>query len=228
VNDSRLLSHFAVYGLRPSYWELGDEQRDRVSVELRSSLAAAAEAVHLYHTFGTAAKGDAIVWSSVPAGDSAAPARFFQGYRQALRPFRRYIEVQHALWGLTADSQYSRGAPERGIDPFTPRSSRYLVIYPFAKTHEWYRMSLEDRKRMMSSHIRVGLEHEGVYQLLLYSTGLQDHEFVVVYETDDLACFSRLVVDLRSTEARGYTLLDTPVHVGVYCGPDDPGARAWP
>ena len=136
--------------------------------------------------------------------------------------------MDHALWGLTADSQYSRGASERGIDPFTPRSAPYLVVYPFAKTHEWYSTTMEERRRMMSSHIRVGLEHEGIYQLLLYSTGLQDHEFVVVYETDDLGAFSSLVVDLRSTEVRGYTLLDTPVHVGVHVGSDEAGVSAWP
>jgi chlorite dismutase len=226
--SGRLLSHFAVYGLRSDFWELDDEQRDRVSSELRTSLDGTADAVHLYHTFGTAARGDGLVWSSVAAQDEAAPARFFRRYREALRPFRRYVVVEHALWGLTAESQYSRGAPERGIDPLTPRSCRYLVVYPFAKTHEWYSTPTEERRRMMSRHIQIGKEHEDVSQQLLYSTGLQDHEFVVVYETDDLAGFSSLVMDLRSTEARGYTLLDAPVHVGLHWAPDGSDVHSWP
>jgi len=224
----RVLSHFAVYGLRSSFWELGEEQRERVSTDLRASLGATAEAVHYYHTFGTSASGDALAWSSVVAEDPGAPAAFFCRYRVALRPFRRYVRVEHALWGLTAPSQYSRGAPERGLDPFAPRTPRYLVVYPFAKTHEWYGTSVEERRRMMSSHIRVGQEYVGVDQLLLYSTGLQDHEFVVVYETDDLAVFSKLVQDLRSTEARRYTLLDTPVHVAVRGTADESGHGSWP
>jgi chlorite dismutase len=81
---------------------------------------------------------------------------------------------------------------------------------------------------MMSRHIQIGKEHEDVSQQLLYSTGLQDHEFVVVYETDDLAGFSSLVMDLRSTEARGYTLLDAPVHVGLHWAPDGSDVHSWP
>jgi chlorite dismutase len=60
----------------------------------------------------------------------------------------------------------------------------------------------------------VGREFREVRQLLLYSFGLQDQELVVVYETTDLARFSELVRELRGTEARRFTALDTPVLVG--------------
>ena len=156
-----------------------------------------------------------------------APARFFENYGDLLRPFRRYFRLQHVLWGLTAVSPYSRGASARGIDPFAARSMRYLVVYPFAKTHDWYQTPADERRAMMSDHIRVGREYPSTDQLLLYSTGLQDHEFVVLYETDDLTVFSGLVRELRATEVRGYTLLDTPVHLGVYASPDATGLP-WP
>ena len=57
---------------------------------------------------------------------------------------------------------------------------------------------------------------EEITQLLLYSFGVQDQEFVVVYEMDDLPRFSDLVNELRSAEGRRYTLRDTPLHVGIY------------
>ena len=65
----------------------------------------------------------------------------------------------------------------------------------------------------MGEHIRVGRQFAEVRQLLLYSFGLQDQEFVVVYETPDLAAFSA-VRELRGTEARRFTSLDTPVLTG--------------
>ena len=74
---------------------------------------------------------------------------------------------------------------------------------------------------MMNEHIRIGKQFREITQLLLYSFGLQDQEFVVVYETDDLTLFSRLVYDLRDTEARRYTRSDTPLHTGVWISPDD-------
>lgn len=227
MDTERILSHFAVYTLRPSYWELDEEERTRIATEWQIALAAAADGVHFYRTFGSREGSDALVWSSVPVAGPDAPARFFERYGDVLRPFRRYVRLAHVLWGLTADSPYSRGATTRGIDPFSARSLRYLVIYPFTKTHDWYQMSPEERRAMMSDHIRIGRGHSGIDQLLLYSTGLQDHEFVVVYETDDLGAFSDLVKELRSTEARGFTLLDIPVHVGVHVSPDELASR-WP
>ena len=67
----------------------------------------------------------------------------------------------------------------------------------------------------MNEHIRIGKQYRDITQLLLYSFGLQDQEFVVVYETDDLSLFSSLVYDLSDTEARRYTRRDTPLHTGI-------------
>jgi len=225
--SGQILSHVAVYSLRSSYWWLDEEERDRVANAWRNAVGAAAEAVHFYRTFGSREGSDVLVWTSMAAEAPDAPARFFENYGDLLRPFRRYFRLQHVLWGLTAVSPYSRGASARGIDPFAARSMRYLVVYPFAKTHDWYQTPADERRAMMSDHIRVGREYPSTDQLLLYSTGLQDHEFVVLYETDDLTAFSGLVRELRATEVRGYTLLDTPVHVGVYASPDATGLP-WP
>ncbi len=221
------LSHFGVFALGDALRAADPAERWEVGREIRSALAGAAESVHFYGTFGTRPGSDAIAWSSVPAEDPGATRDFLRRYHEALAPFRGHLRLVDALWGFTRESEYARGAPDRGIDPFRSRTSPYLVVYPFAKSHAWYGVPSEERGRMMREHIRVGRAHEGIDQLLLYSTGLQDHEFVVVYETDDLAAFSRLVSALRATEARGYTLVDSPVHVGVHLGGGD-DERRWP
>ncbi|MGH2582257.1 MAG: chlorite dismutase family protein, partial [Anaerolineales bacterium] len=90
-----------------------------------------------------------------------------------------------------------------------------------AKTSAWYLMSREARQGMMNEHIRIGKEFPEIKQLLLYSFGLQNQEFVVVYETDDLTMFSDLVYVLRDTEARRYTERDTPLFTAVYHKPKE-------
>ena len=69
---------------------------------------------------------------------------------------------------------------------------------------------------MMNEHIRIGKQYPEITQLLLYSFGLQDQEFIVVYEMDDLAQFSDLVYELRDSEARRFTERDTPLYTGIY------------
>jgi chlorite dismutase len=68
----------------------------------------------------------------------------------------------------------------------------------------------------MNEHIKLGKQYPEIKQLLLYSFGLQDQEFVVSYEMEDLAQFSDLVKGLRETEGRRHTLFDTPVITGVH------------
>jgi chlorite dismutase len=157
-----------------------------------------------------------IVWCAVRAEEKKDPAAFFERYAGANNPYRHLIDFKDSLWGFTRPSQYSKARSKQEIDPFAETRKTYLIIYPFSKTTEWYLMSREARQGMMNEHIRIGKQHEDISQLLLYSFGLQNQEFVVVYETDDLARFSDLVNELRDTEARRFTLRDTPLHTGIY------------
>ncbi|HEV2581448.1 MAG TPA: chlorite dismutase family protein, partial [Ktedonobacteraceae bacterium] len=48
-----------------------------------------------------------------------------------------------------------------------------------------------------------------------YSFGLDDQEFVVAFETDEIGDFLDLVQELRETEASMFTLRDTPMFTCV-------------
>jgi chlorite dismutase len=68
----------------------------------------------------------------------------------------------------------------------------------------------------MAGHMRIGHGYPQIRQLLAYSFGLDDQEFVVAYETDDLVAFQDLVRDLRETESRRSTVRDTPIVTGIH------------
>ncbi len=127
----------------------------------------------------------------------------------------QYLEITTNLYGFTRPSNYTkrRTTQEQAID--LQDRQTYLVVYPFSKTIDWYLMSREARQGMMNEHIRVGHEYGDIRQVLLYTTGIDDQEFIVAYETEDLPRFSELVVALRDTEARRYTLKDTPIITGI-------------
>jgi chlorite dismutase len=127
-----------------------------------------------------------------------------------------YLQPSYSLFGMTRPSTYTRRrtAQEQAIDE--QERMRYFIVYPFSKTIEWYLMSKEARQGMMNEHMRVGHEYAKVRQVLLYTTGLDDQEFVVAYETDDLHSYQGLLIALRSTEARRYTLKDQPVFTCIH------------
>ena len=92
---------------------------------------------------------------------------------------------------------------------------KYLIVYPFLKTHEWYQQSMEERQRIMKEHFVIGHRYPEVKISTAYSFGLDDQEFVLGFETDEPARFLDLVEELRSSEARPYTLRDTPIFTCV-------------
>jgi chlorite dismutase len=219
-------NHFALVAFTADYWREPPDARRAIVCGWLERLRAATDAVHLYQTFGVEAGTDMLVWSAVAGDDVAIPQRFFATFAQALASARRYVTVPTALWGLTKPSQYTKTRSTQELDPFAPARASYLVMYPFTKTSSWYQLPGEERRRMMMDHIKVGKQYEDITQLLLYSTGLQDQEFVVVYETDDLLRFSSLVTELRSTEGRPYTERDTPLHTAIHL-PDSDALMRW-
>jgi chlorite dismutase len=204
----------ALFSFKDAYWSLSADERANFHKNWLAALRASAQKVDLFQ--GTEHDVDLIVWSALTVKDNQDAAIFFEKFAKALNPYRHLIEQKDSLWGFTRPSQYSKARSKQEIDPFSEEHKPYLIIYPFSKTTEWYLMSRDARQGMMNEHIRIGKQYEDISQLLLYSFGLQNQEFVVVYETDDLTRFSDLVNELRDTEARRYTLRDTPLHTAIY------------
>ena len=65
----------------------------------------------------------------------------------------------------------------------------------------------------MQGHIQVGREYPGVDNHTTYSFGLDDQEFVVAFDTDDVGTFLDLVQRLRTTEA---SALHGPRHAELH------------
>jgi len=214
METSRTLNHFALFAFKDAYWTFDPAVRADFHRQWLAALRAAAQKVEVYQPTETGA--DLLVWSALPADEKNQTAKFFECLARANNPFRQYLQPVRSLWGYTRPSQYTKTRSTQEIDPFAETRQTYLVIYPFVKTTEWYLMSRDARQGMMNEHIRLGKQYEDITQLLLYSFGIQDQEFVVVYEMDNLQRFSDLVNELRSTEGRRYTLRDTPLHTAIY------------
>ncbi len=220
----RTLNHYSLVSFKEPYWTLSCDEREALHKSWLDGLCAAAQRVDIFQATETGI--DLILWSVITVDAKEDAARFFERLAMANNPYRHWIDMKDALWGFTRPSQYSKARSKQEIDPFADTRKPYLIIYPFSKTAEWYLMSREARQGMMNEHIRIGKQYDDISQLLLYCFGLQNQEFVVVYETDDLARFSDLVNELRDTEARRYTLRDTPLHTAIY-HPAEETLKLW-
>ena len=126
-------------------------------------------------------------------------------------PLAGWLDTPYSYLATTKPSQYTKARRARKV---VPRGSPYLVVYPFVKVRPWYALSPEDRQRAMDEHIRIGAEFASIHNHTTYSFGIDDQEFMTVFECDEPADFMHLMQTLRETEASAYTERDTPIFVG--------------
>lgn len=198
----------------PLWRRLPREQRERGRREFADVLEQDGRGIttHAYSTLGLKVTAELLLWQK-----STGPEPLQELVCEVLQTgLGQYVEISYAMFGLTRPSTYTkrRTVQEQAID--VPTRLKYLVVYPFAKSDEWYLLDREARQAMMNEHMRIGHQYADVRQLLLYATGLDDQEFVVAYETDELARHQQLVMDLRGTQGRRYTLRDTPIFTAVH------------
>jgi chlorite dismutase len=212
----RQLVRFTFYQLDPQWQLLPEETRRQGRDELVRIFDEFAErsVMRSYGLFGLRSDCDFMLWQATYAVED------LQGISSKIRrsPLGPYLRETHAMLSMTKRSVYV-GKNARGVhDPrlvIAPDDKKYLFVYPFVKTRAWYALPLADRKRMMNEHIRVGLTYPSVTLNTTYSFGLDDQEFVVAFETDNISDFLDLVQELRETEASSYTLRDTPMFTCV-------------
>lgn len=140
------------------------------------------------------------------------------GYRVRAVPnvLTRAVQVERPDLSRIRPSQYVRRPTPQEQSLFSGERSAYLIVYPFTKSADWYLLGQEERQTVMNEHMKVGHRYQQVRQLLAYSFGVDDMDFLVAYETDDLPAFSKLVRKLRGTESPRSTVRDTPILAGIH------------
>ena len=213
MSDERFV-HAWLLRLDPAWRRLGAEDR-RADVDAFCSAASRAEHRLLqlsYSTVGLRAEGELLLWRMADSIEDVAET----AADLLSSGIGRWMMPSLSMIGMTRPSQYVKRPTSQEQSLFTGERSKYLVVYPFVKSTEWYLAPAEERQEVMKGHMRVGHAYPQVRQLLAYSFGLDDQEFIVAYETDDLVAFQDLVRDLRATKSRRSTVRDTPIVTGIH------------
>ncbi|HEX8523992.1 MAG TPA: chlorite dismutase family protein [Tepidisphaeraceae bacterium] len=209
----RQFVNFAFYKLDPAFRRLDDHDKIQARSEFLKLFQRPREGLMCltYSTVGLRPDTDFLLWRI--AQDPAA----FQDQSQAINKTRlgAYFTTPHSMLSMTKRSMYIDK-----LDPFHTAESRthiipgkrkYLHIYPFVKTRDWYLLPLEERQQIMDVHIKVGNKYPSVKLNTTYSFGLDDQDFVVAFETDEPKDFLDLVMELRETQSSKFTQRDTPI-----------------
>ena len=205
--------HALALGLDAAWRRLPGEERCHTGEEFVAAIRMESEVTtHCYSMVGLQPGADLLLWSLGPTLE-AIEARSAMALRSGMG---KWMKVTESFLGVIQPSQYVKKPTAQEQSLFSGERSRYLVVYPFTKSAEWYQLPAEERQRIMNGHMKVGHAYPEVRQLLAYSFGLDDMDFLVAYETDDLPKFGELVRALRGTESRLSTVRDTPILTGIH------------
>ncbi len=209
---------FWLYQRRDSWHEVMDTAMDAAERELLALLDSPGGDVTLrgvYTSLGLSASVDLIVWAHAP---ELAPLQAFAVAFDKTAAGRHLVTRQNymgfggmSLYDPTHGPAFIKGAPPK----------RYLSVYPFTKTPEWYLLDYGERRRLMIEHGEMGREFPEILTNTVNSFGIQDQEFVVALEDDDPNQIIKMVQRLRAAEVRKWTGLDTPIFFGDRKSPAD-------
>ena len=216
----RQIVSFQAFKLDPAFRREPDEAKAAAKREFADACTGGDGLIlNAYSTVGLRGDADLILWRIGTAGPDAVQDHQARLNRTALAG---WLSTARSFLSMTKRSQYIDK-----VDPFhtaesrtvlVPGKRRFIFVYPFLKTRQWYLLPPDERQAVMDEHIKIGNKYPSVKLNTTYSFGLDDQEFVVAFETDEMKDFLDLVQDLRETQGSLYTLRDTPILTGVRKG----------
>src|SRR5688572_21435268 len=204
---------FAFFKINPAIRQLADDAKWQARSEFLKLFQTPWQNMMCltYSTAGLKADCDFLLWRISSTPDA------FQDQQATINKSRLggFLSMPYSFLSMTKRSMYIDK-----LDPFHTAESRthiipgkrkYLFIYPFVKSRDWYLLPLEKRQEIMDVHIKVGNKYPSVKLNTTYSFGLDDQDFVVAFETEEPKDFLDLVMELRETQSSLYTVRDTPI-----------------
>lgn len=169
----------------------------------------------LYDVHGMPADADLLVWLHGPSAEAL---------QQAQRDFARralgdQCELVWSGFGVHRQAEFSRQHIPAFLQPVDPK--RWLTVYPFVRSYEWYLLPEDERRTLLAEHGRMGREFPQVSSNTVAAFALGDYEWLLALEAEELVDLTDLMRHLRGSGARAHVRLEVPFYTGHRVDPSD-------
>jgi chlorite dismutase len=162
-----------------------------------------------YSTVGFRADADIMMWWVARSPDDL---------QSLLVEFRRTLlgVATELTWSFMGAVRPPETAPDH-VPAFVRDTTpgKYLNVYPFVRSAEWYLLPSEERGQLLRDHGILGREYPGVQANTTSGFGLGDWEWILAFEADDLTDIVDCIRRLRDSSARLYTKEEVPFVTGI-------------
>ena len=162
----------------------------------------------LYDLAGMRADADVMVWWHAPSVELVQEA-----YRRLRRSaLGRVLSPVWSSVGIHRPAEFNRGHVPAFMAGEPAR--RYVNVYPFVRSYEWYLLPEEERRQMLKEHGLAAMPYPDVRANTVSAFALGDFEWLLAFEADELHRIVDLMRDLRNTEARRHVREELPFYTG--------------
>ena len=163
----------------------------------------------VYSTVGFRADTDLLLWLVGTSPDTV---------QDAIAAFRRTragreLEVTWSFMGVVKPAEFTPDHAPAFVKGEPPR--RYLCAYPFVRTPEWYLLPADERATLLREHGEIGREFPEVLANTTSAFGINDWEWILAFEADELDRIVDCIRRLREAKARRFTKEEVPFVTGI-------------
>jgi hydrogen peroxide-dependent heme synthase len=203
---------FAAYPVFKVSSSLEESAREVAAKEAQALIDDHADRVStrgIYTTSGFGARDDLMMWWVSPSVDDI---------QELLVNFKRTqlgqsLELTESFIGLVRPAEFASDHLPAFLKGEEPK--KYVCVYPFVRTPEWYLLDPKERGHMLRVHGETGRQFDDVLANTTSAFGLGDYEWILAFEADGLERIVELIRALRATEARRFTKVEIPFVTGI-------------
>ena len=209
LNDSIRYTMWSVFHLRDVIGD-GDRAAEANEVEkLIDELEADDVRIRgLYDVSGLRADAELMVWWHAEDSDDLQQA--YHRFRRTA--FGSRLEPVWSQMALHRPAEFNKSHIPAFLADEEPRS--YVCVYPFVRSYEWYLLEDAERRRMLAEHGRMARDYPDVRANTVACFALNDYEWLLAFEADELHRIVDAMRHLRGARARLHTKLETPFFTG--------------
>ena len=95
------------------------------------------------------------------------------------------------------------------------QSRKFVCVYPFVRSYEWYLLQDTERRSLLAEHGKMARDFPDVRANTVASFALNDFEWILAFEADELHRIVDLMRHLRGSETRRHVREEVPFYTGT-------------
>jgi peroxiredoxin len=208
INDSIRYAMWSVFKVSSPL----PEDRAKVAAEVEALFAEIEQegvvVRGVYDVAGLRADADFMVWWH--AEDITTVQSAYHRLRRT--ELGRHLTPVWSVAALHRPAEFNKGhipAFMAGEDP-----KAFICVYPFVRSYDWYLLDDKERRDMLVEHGMQARGYPDVRANTIASFALNDYEWVLAFEADELHRIVDLMRELRASKARMHVREEVPFFTG--------------